>query len=93
MYIENKDGLIDGEHARIGWVRFSKTGRTNYYRGHSFLSVGGSGIRGNYLDLDTYEEYWISGVKKQGSNLHPAERKVKVIVDDDAREAYLQRNY
>jgi len=22
MYVENKDGLIDGERARIGWAEF-----------------------------------------------------------------------
>jgi hypothetical protein len=27
MYIENKQGLVDGERARIGWVELSKTGR------------------------------------------------------------------
>ncbi len=32
MYIENKDGEIDGVAARIGWVEFSKTGRTVFYR-------------------------------------------------------------
>ena len=31
MYIENKDGTILGSDARIGWVTFSKTGRTVNY--------------------------------------------------------------
>jgi len=30
MYVENKDGDIDGAKARIGWVEFSKTGLTVY---------------------------------------------------------------
>jgi hypothetical protein len=29
MYIENKDGNIDGADGRIGWVTFSKTGQTD----------------------------------------------------------------
>ena len=32
MYVENKDGQIDGLSARIGWVTCSKTGLTIYYR-------------------------------------------------------------
>ncbi len=88
MYVENKDGLLDGVQARIGWVRFSKTGRTIYYRGRSLLAIGGSGIRGNFIDEETREEFWISGVKKRGSNKHTAEFGVAALVDEDAREEY-----
>jgi len=90
MYIENRDGLIDGEHARIGCVRFSKSGRTLYYRGRSFFATGGRGIRGNFLDAATREEYWISGIKKRGGNHHPAERGLTPVIDEDGREAYLR---
>jgi len=31
MYVENKDGYIDDYSAHIGWVTFSKTGKTVYY--------------------------------------------------------------
>jgi dihydrofolate synthase/folylpolyglutamate synthase len=88
MYVENKHGLIDGAAARIGWVEFSKTGRTIYYRGMSLRVATGGGIWGNYFDEASGEEYWISGVKKRGSNVHPAERPVVVVVDDDAKEEY-----
>ena len=86
MYVENKQGLIDGAEARIGWVTFSKTGRTVYYRGRSLAM--GSGISGNFLDVETREEYWVSGVKKSGSNAHPAQRGVKIEIDADAVEEY-----
>ena len=79
MYLENKDGKIDGAHARIGWVTFSKSGQTGYYRG--------SGIRGNFFDVATREEYWVSGVKKRGTNAHWAER-ISIEIDDDARDEY-----
>ena len=85
MYVENKDGEIDGAPARIGWVEFSKSGLSIHYRGRT-LGKGG-GIRGNYLDTETREEYWVSGVKRRGSNVHWAE-SVRVIVDDDAHAAY-----
>jgi len=87
MYVENKDGLLEGAHARIGWVTFSKSGRTVYYQGRSLVAIGGSGIRGNFMDVESREEFWVSGVKKRGSNAHYAE-SASVIVDDDAKEEY-----
>jgi hypothetical protein len=86
MYVENKDGLIDGVHGRIGWVSFSKTGQTVYYRGRTLQK--GSGISGNFLDAESGEEYWVSGVKRRGSNAHPAEQGVSIEVDPDALDKY-----
>jgi len=87
MYVENKDGAIDGASARIGWVTFSKTGHTVYYQGRTLQKTGGQGVRGNFRDQETCEEYWVSGVKKRGSNAHCAEA-VKISVDADAFEEY-----
>lgn len=87
MYVENKDGDIDGANGRIGWVSFSKTGQTVYYRGRELLKAKGGGIRGNFLDVATQEEYWISGVKKRGSNAHWAER-ISVVIDPNAEAEY-----
>jgi hypothetical protein len=88
MYVENKQGLIDGERARIGWVEFSKSGRTVRYRGRELIAIGGRGVSGNFLDANTSEEFWVSGVKQRGSNAHPAEKAPKVVVDEDAAEEY-----
>jgi hypothetical protein len=87
MYVENKDGDIDGVDARIGWVTFSKTGQTVYYRGRELAKTGGQGIRGNFMDVATREEYWVSGVKKRGSNVHQHE-PASVEIDADALAAY-----
>jgi hypothetical protein len=87
MYVENKDGLLDGVPARIGWVNFSKTGKTIYYRGRSLQSIGGRGVKGNYKDEETAEEYWVSGVKTRGSNVHHAQ-SAKAVIDEDAKEEY-----
>jgi hypothetical protein len=87
MYIENKDGEIDGANGRVGWVTFSKTGQTVYYRGRTLEKGEGQGIRGNFLDTATGEEYWVSGVKKRGSNVHWAEH-ISVEVDADAMDDY-----
>lgn len=88
MYVENKSGDLDGYRARIGWVTFSKSGLTIYYRGRSFARSGGQGIAGNYFDEDTGEEYWISGIKARGSNVHPSEQRIEVHINEDATEEY-----
>jgi len=87
MYVENKDGDIDGVAARIGWVEFSKSGQTVYYRGKSLCRIKGGGVAGNHFDEATGDEYWISGIKKRGSNTHWAE-PVNVEIDDDALAEY-----
>jgi len=87
MYIENKDGRIDDYAAHIGWVTFSKSGKTVYYRKKTLHRIKGGGIAGNYSDEETGEEYWVSGVKKRGSNTHSFE-SVEVKIDQDAEEAY-----
>jgi len=87
MYVENKDGEIDGANGRIGWVTFSKSGQTVYYRGRELRKAKRGGIRGNFIDATTGEEYWISGVKKRGSNAHWAE-SISVQIDADALAEY-----
>ena len=83
MYVENKDGTIDGIQARIGWVTFSKSGLSVYYRGRTLKRSGGQGIRGNHYDEATRDEYWISGVKRTGTNRHWAS-STKIEIDADA---------
>ena len=65
MYIECKAGNLTGP-ARIGRVTYSKTGATIYYRGREFRSLKGSGFKTNYIDVESGEEYWISGPRKDG---------------------------
>ena len=86
MYIENKAEGLTGS-ARIGLVKFSKTGRTLYYGGKSFQSLKGAGFKSNYHDIETGEEYWISGCKKDGSDRLYGER-VPVEIDEEVREEY-----
>ena len=64
MYIEKKSGHSDDGPARIGWVTFSKTERTIYYRDKVFQRATGGGVAGNHIDAESGDEYWISGVKK-----------------------------
>jgi hypothetical protein len=86
MYIENKAGGLTGP-ARIGRVSFSKTGRTLYYDGKSFQSLKGAGFKSNYYDIETGEEYWISGPRKDGADRLYGEPS-PVDVDEDVREEY-----
>jgi hypothetical protein len=87
MYVELKTGYSDNGPAWIGRVRFSKTGRTANYRGLNLRRH--NGISGNYIDLKTGEEYWISGVKRDGTDRHRAGGG-SVPVDPEVRAAYLE---
>ena len=87
MFVENKKSPIDGHRARIGWVMFSKTAKTIYYRGRFLSRIKGGGSRGNYVCEQTGEQYWVSGVTKAGSNLHFS-RTSAFHVDDHAVDAY-----
>jgi hypothetical protein len=87
MYIELTEGFSHNGPAWIGKVRFSKTGRTAYYRGRSLRCHNGG--YGNYLDVETGEEYWISGVKRDGTDRHWAGAG-PVDIDSDVREDYLK---
>lgn len=86
MYIECKANGLVGP-ARIGRVTFSKTGRTLYYRGQRFQSLKGAGFKANYFDVDTGENYWISGPKRSGGDSLYASNTL-IPIDEDVREEY-----
>jgi hypothetical protein len=85
--VELKTGFNDDGPASISWVTFSKTGRTVYYRDRSLQRIIRGGIGSNHRDTVTGDEYWISGVKKDGQDRHWA-GKGRVVVDEDAQEEY-----
>jgi len=84
MYIENK---VTGE-AHIGFVTFSKTYKTVYYKDKELARIPKGGITGNHYDVKTGEEYWISGPKKRGGDR--SYEPINLIIDEDAREEYEQ---
>ena len=85
-YIECKAGGLTGD-ARIGRVTFSQTGRTLYYQGQKFQSLKGKGFKSNYYNVDTGEDYWISGPKRAGGDaLYGGSTPIEI--DDDVREEY-----
>lgn len=65
-YIELKSGYSDDGPAWIGYVEFSKTGKTIYFNNKAFAGKG----HGNCFDIETRETYWITGIKKDGHNRH-----------------------
>lgn len=85
MYIGEKPDVTG--QARIGRVRTSKTGETLYYDGKTFQSLKGAGFKANYVEVDTGDEYWISGCRKDGADRLYDEAD-PVYIDDDVREEY-----
>ncbi len=71
-YIELKSGFSDNGPAWIARVSVSKSGRTVYFNGRALKRTGKSGLLGNHRDLENGDEYWISGVKKNGLDRHRA---------------------
>ncbi len=86
MYIEYKGDDIIGE-ARIGRVTFSKTKKSIHYSGKTFPTLIGRGFKTNYFDVESKEEYWISGCKKDGADRLYGER-VPIYIDEDVRVEY-----
>lgn len=90
-YVELKSGHSDNGPAWIGYVTPSKSGRTLYFNGRGLMKLkgqrrGDSG--GNYIDMETGESFWVSGVKKNGQDRHRA-GSGKVLVEAAAVSDYL----
>ena len=88
-YIELKSGYSDDGPAWIAHVRQSKSGRTVYFNGRALARSGGQGIQGNHRDIETREEFWVSGIKKNGCDRLWAGGGI-VLVERSAVEEYLQ---
>ena len=58
-----------------------------YYGDLKFQSLKGAGFKANYFEVESGEEYWISGCKKDGSDRLYGER-TPIEIDEDVREEY-----
>ena len=67
-YIEAKSNLNDCGPAWIANVKESRSGSTIYF--NQMALKKGHSASGNYFDSTYGNEYWISGIKKRGSNRH-----------------------
>ena len=86
MWIEHKvgDGLL--RPARIGWVKVSDKGKRLDYGNQSFRTLRGNGLfKSNYYDVETGDEYWISGCRINGRD---ALYTTTVEIDEEALEEY-----
>jgi hypothetical protein len=63
-YIELKSGYSDNGPAWIGFAEFSKSGQTIYFNGQAFRSIGGSGIAGNFVDVERVTNTGFLALKK-----------------------------
>ena len=92
-YIELKSGHSDNGPAWIGYITQSKTGRTLYFNGRGWVKLKGqrrdeSG--GNYIDMETGESFWVSGVKKNGKDRHWTGSRKVFLIEAAAPSDYLK---
>lgn len=91
-YIELKSGHSDNGPAWIAYVEQSKSRRTLYFNGRGLMKLKGQrrgAGGGNYVDMETGESFWVSGVKKNGEDRHWA-GSGKVLVEAAALSEYLK---
>jgi len=87
-YLELKSGFGDHGPAWIAEVKFSKSGQTVYFNNHALKKLKSPGVSGNFYDLETGEDWWVSGVKKNGQDRHWAGGG-KIMIDKEVIPKYL----
>ncbi|MCU0440091.1 MAG: hypothetical protein MUC49_19560 [Raineya sp.] len=85
LYVELKQG--HSGPAWIGYGHFSKSGQTVYFDGKVLKKE--QGIISNHFDIENGDEYWISGVKKNGTDRHWA-GSGKIYIDKTVIDDYLK---
>lgn len=72
--------------AWVGWVRFSKTWQTAHFHGRTLRRVRGGGVRGNFYDVESGEEFWVSGPKRDRTDARFSAQQPTI--EHDAQAAY-----
>ncbi len=85
MYIEKTTGFNHNGPAWICEMEFSRTGNTAYFDNKSLKKE--AGIVGNFYDIETGEEYWVSGPKKNGEDRHKFGTGI-ILVEEKILEEY-----
>jgi hypothetical protein len=88
VYVEIETGGNHDGKAWIGKCFFSKSGKTIYFNGNVFQK-GGRGGGGNHYDIDSGEGFWISGVKKNGTDRHKFGKGI-IEIDESIISEYLE---
>lgn len=87
VYVEIETGSNHDGKAWIGKCFFSKTGQTIYFNGNVYRK--GKGFSSNYLDIETGNGFWISGVKKNGTDRHRFGKGI-IEIDESIVPEYLK---
>lgn len=88
-YIELKSGFSSNGPAWIAEVTFSKSGQTVYFNDMALKKLKNPGIVSNHYDIETGDEYWVSGVKRNGQDRHWA-GSGKIMLEEEIVDDYLQ---
>jgi hypothetical protein len=88
-YIELKTRQAGKGPAWIARVALSRSGMTVYFNRKALRRARKGGISGNHFDVETGEEYWVSGVKKDGTDRHWA-GSGKVAIEASAVPEYFE---
>ena len=86
IYVELTNGFNHDEKAEIGFGYYNRTRSTIYFNGR--ILGKGKSIVGNFVDIETGEDYWVSGTKKNGQNRHWTGQG-KIHIDKIAISEYL----
>lgn len=87
MYIEDKSAGLSAS-GRIGRVTYSKSGASLTYAGRTFRSLKGAGFKANFYDVETGDQFWISGPRRDGADGLYGRITQPADVDNDVAEAY-----
>jgi len=86
MFVQLKTGHdIDKGPAWISVVAFNRTWKTAYWHGKTLQRWPGM-FDANFFDVETHEEYWISGPHRDGGDTRYG--NIEPTVDEDAQAAY-----
>ena len=86
MFVQLKTGHnTDKGPAWISCVRFNKSWKTAYWHGKTLRRRPGM-FDANFYDVETQEEYWLSGPHRDQADTRYS--NIRPEIDDDVREVY-----
>ena len=86
MFVQLKTGHnTDKGPAWISRVRFNRSWKTAYWHGKTLRRWPGM-FDANFYDVETHEEYWLSGPHRDQADTRYS--NIRPEIDDDVREVY-----
>jgi hypothetical protein len=86
MFVQLKTGHdTDKGPAWISWVRFNRRWKTVYWHGKILRRWPGL-VDANFYDIETHEEYWLSGPHRDRADTRYS--SIRPEIDDDVRDVY-----